>query len=130
MYRGEPTGNARRLLWVTRAYRVHLQPLLSHLKLALGMKQRLTVEEFNELLHLSEAILDYGRMIHAYERVLTPEVIVEIPELARRFRETPQTIKHALWLLSDSGRAEPADLNGCWKLDLAHLSARDDLPAA
>ena len=48
-----------------------------------------------------------------------PDVILEITELANRFRETPQTIKDALRLLRDIGRAEPADLDGCWKLQLA-----------
>jgi len=46
-------------------------------------------------------------------------VIVEIPEPARRFRETPQAIEDALLLLRDMGRAEPIHLHGCWKLQLA-----------
>jgi len=105
----------------------HLQQLTGRLKDAVGIQRRLTVEESHQLLLLAEAIVDYGRMIHAYQRLSTPAVIVEIPEMTRRFRETPQTIKDALRLLSDSGRAEPVDLSGCWKLNLGHLSARDDL---
>ncbi len=93
--------------------------MLGHLKRALRMEQRLTVEEFNQLLQLSEAIIDYGRMIKEHYQHSVPDVIVEIPELAHRFRETPQTIKDALRLLRDIGRAEPADLDGCWKLQLA-----------
>lgn len=58
-------------------------------------------------------------MIQAYCGSCAPNVIVEIQELATRFRETPQTIKDALLLLTDMGRAEPADLGGCWKLQLA-----------
>lgn len=108
----------------------HLQQMLNPLKRALGLEQRLAPQERYALLLLAEAIVDYGRMIQAYEKLSTPEVIVEIHEVARRFRETPQTIEDALWLLSDSGGAEPMDLSGFWKLNLTYLSARDDLPAA
>jgi hypothetical protein len=100
-------------------YLEHLRRVLGHLKRALRKEQPLTVEEFNQLLHLSEAIIDYGRMTQAFYHYSVPEAIVEIPDLACRFRETPQAIKDALRLLRDSGRAEPADLNGCWKLHLA-----------
>lgn len=100
-------------------YRDQLRRVLGHLKRALRMEQRLTVEEFNQLLQLSEAIFDYGRMIQEHYHYSVPEVIVRIPELANRFRETPQTIKDALRLLRDIGRAEPANLDGCWKLRLA-----------
>ena len=48
-----------------------------------------------------------------------PEVIVEVPELALRFRETPRTIKDALLLPRGMSRAEPIHLGGCWKLQLA-----------
>jgi hypothetical protein len=82
------------------------------------MEQRLTVQEFYQLLQLSEAIVDYGRMIQAYYECPVPDVIVEIPELASRFRETPRTIKDALLLLRDMGLAEPANLKGCWKVEL------------
>jgi hypothetical protein len=100
-------------------YREHLRRVIGYLKRALRKEQRLTVEESNQLLQLSEAIIDYGRMIRAYHELSAPYVIIEITELERRFRETPQTIKDALLLLRDIGRAEPADLDGCWKLRLA-----------
>ena len=100
-------------------YREHLRRAIGHLKRALRKEQRLTVEEFNQRLQLSEAIIDYGRMIQAFYGYSVPDAIVEITELANRFRETPQTIKDALRLLRDIGRAEPADLDGCWKLQLA-----------
>jgi len=100
-------------------YRGHFRRMIGHLKRAMRKKQRLTVEEFSQRLQLSEAIVDYGRMIQAFYHRSAPEVIVEIPEMACRFRETPRTIKDALRLLRDMGRAEPADLDGCWKLQLA-----------
>ena len=103
------------------------QRVIGLLKRALRKDQRLTVEEFNRLLQLSEAIIDYGRMIHEYCGFTVTFVIVEIPELARRFRETPQAIEDALLLLTDMGRAEPIHLHGCWKLQLADTpSAREE----
>jgi hypothetical protein len=93
--------------------------VIVHVKRALRRDRRLTAEEFNQLLQLAEAIIDYGRMIQAHRRYSVPNVILEITELANRFRETPQTIKDALLLLRDIGCAEPADLDGCWKLQLA-----------
>ena len=99
--------------------REHFGRLFIHLQRALRKDQRLTAEEFNQLLQLSEAIIEYGRMIQAYYRYSAPIVILEITELANRFREKPQTIKDALVLLREIGRAEPADLDGCWKLRLA-----------
>jgi hypothetical protein len=99
--------------------REHFGRLFIHLQRALRKDQRLTAEEFNQLLQLSEAIIEYGRMIQAYYRYSAPMVILEITELANRFREKPQTIKDALVLLREIGRAEPADLDGCWKLRLA-----------
>src|ERR1035438_7320991 len=97
--------------------------LIDALRRVLRVEERRLNPE--ELRQLAEAIIDYGRMI-AYEELsaLTPPyVIVEIPELARRFRETTQTIKDAIQLLNDGGRAEPADRGGHWKLKLAGLSA-------
>lgn len=71
---------------------MYLQQMLNILKRALGLEQRVAPQECYALLLLAEAIVDYGRMIHAHEELSTPEVIVEIQEMARRFRETPQTI--------------------------------------
>jgi hypothetical protein len=107
------------MLWSKGVYREHLSRVIGHLKRALRLEQRLTVEESYQLLQLSEAIIEHGRMIQAYLESSVPNVIVGIPELARRFRETPQTIKDALLLLRDMGRAEPIHLGGCWKLKLA-----------
>ena len=69
------------------------QRVIGLLKRALRKDQRLTVEEFNRLLQLSEAIIDYGRMIHEYCGFTVTFVIVEIPELARRFRESRRPLK-------------------------------------
>jgi hypothetical protein len=119
MNRGDPAGSQLGLLWGKGMYLEHLRRVLGHLKRALRKEQPLTVEEFNQRLQLSEAIIDYGRMIKEHFHYPVPDVIVEIPELVHRFRETPQTIKDALLLLRDSGRAVPADLDGRWKLQLA-----------
>jgi hypothetical protein len=74
------------MLWSKGLYREHLSRVIGHLKRALRMEQRLTVEEFHQLLQLSEAIIEHGRMIQAYLESSVPNVIVGIPELARRFR--------------------------------------------
>ncbi len=106
-------------------YREHLRRVLDHLKRVLRIEQRLTVEEFYQLLQLSEAVIDYGRMIQSYYERSEPVMIVEVQELALRFRETPRTIENALLLLRDMGRAEPAEPDepdepdGYWKLQLA-----------
>ena len=52
-------------------------------------------------------------MIKEHRRYSVPNVILEITELANRFRETPETIKDALVPLRDIGCAQPADLDGC-----------------
>jgi len=105
-------------------YREHFGRVIVHVKRALRKDQRLTADEFNQLLQLSEAIIDYGRMIQVYRRHSVPNVILEITELANRFRETPQTIKDALLLLREIGRAEPIDRDGCWKLKLAGTTSQ------
>ena len=58
-------------------------------------------------------------MIRAYHRSAVPYVIVEIPELATRFRETPLAIADSLILLRGMGHAKPAGRVGCWKLRLS-----------
>ena len=105
--------------------REHVGRMFGHLQRALRKDERLTREEFNQLLQLSEAIIEYGRMIQVFYRYSSPIVILETTELANRFRETPQAIKDALLLLGEIGRAEPTDLEGCWKLRLADALRRD-----
>jgi hypothetical protein len=86
----------------------------------------LAVEEYNKLLPLAEAIIEYGRMHQSYYDSPAHILLVEAAELERRFRETPQVIEGALLLLSDMGRAEPADRDKRWKLKLGDtLSSRD-----
>ena len=99
-----------------RMYWEPLRRALGHLKQALWKERQPTVEELTQL---SEAIIDYGRMIHAYHPSSLAEVIVEVPDLSHRFRETEHTIEDALRLLRGIGRAEPTDLEGCWKLEVA-----------
>jgi|SRR5208337_452143 len=130
MYRADPHGNQAGLLWGKGFYGEHLRRVLGHLKRALGMEQRLTLQESYDLLLLAEAIIDFGRMVHAYDRLSAPQVIVEVAELEHRFRETKRNMRNALLLLEDMGCAEPAHRYGYWKLDLAGFSARKDLPAA
>jgi hypothetical protein len=98
--------------------------VIVQVKRALRKDRRLTADELNQIRQLSEAIIDYGRMIQAHRRYSVPNVILEITELANRFRETPQTIKDALLLLQDTGCAEPANREGCWKLQLAGASSQ------
>jgi len=81
------------MLWRKGMYREYVRRMIDHLKRALRMEHRLSLEEFYQLLQLSEAIIDYGRMIQTYCGYSAPYVIVEVPELARRFRETPQPLK-------------------------------------
>jgi hypothetical protein len=108
-----------------------LTRVLGHLKRALRMEQRPTIEQ---LLQLAEAIFDYGLTIQAYEKWSgspPPYIIVEIPELALQFRKTPKTIKDTLLLLRVMGRAEPLDCHEHWKLKLADTpSSRKDERAA
>jgi len=105
-------------------YWKHFGRVILQVKRALGKDHRLTADEFNQLLQLSEEIIDYGRMVRAYRGYSMPNVTLEITELANRFRETPQTIKDALLLLRDIGCAEPADLDGCWRLQLGRCSSQ------
>ena len=108
-------------------YWKHFGRVILQVKRALGKDHRLTADEFNQLLQLSEEIIDYGRMIRAYRGYSAPNVTLEITELANRFRESPQTIKDALLLLQDTGDAEPANLDGCWKLRLPGSSPQPPL---
>ena len=105
---------------VTRAF--------DHLKSSLRRERR-TAGERSQLQELSEAIVEYGRMMQAHLGYSTgydmPDVVVEVPEMARRFRETPKTIKEALVLLEETGRAQPIHLSDCWRLQLTSTRLRD-----
>ena len=91
--------------------------LVDALKRVLRVEHRLTPEELRQL---AETIIDYGRMIAQEEvpALKQPYVVVEIPKLAHRFRETTQNIKDALLLLNEMGRAERVSSRGHWKLQL------------
>jgi hypothetical protein len=112
-----------------------LLELFDHLKSSLRRERR-TAAERSQLQELSEAIVEYGRMMQAHlgsgMGYSTPDVVVEVPEMARRFRETPKTIKEALVLLEETGRAQPIHLSDCWRLRLTRTGLRDseDSPSA
>lgn len=112
-------------------YRHHWQRLVGLFKRALRMDRRLNIGEFTLL---ADAISDYGRMIQAHEQWTgrPPQyVIVEVTELAYRFRETEQVIKDALLLLKTARRAEPVPRCGYWKLKVAGTpSGREGVKAA
>ena len=99
-------------------FREQLRQLFGHLKRALRMKQRPTIDE---LLQLAQAIFDYGLTTQGHEKwsaLPPPYLIVEIPELAFRLRKPPQAIKDTLLLLRAMGRAEPLDCREHWKVKL------------
>jgi hypothetical protein len=103
----------------------YLRLLIDLAKRTLGIARPSTDEEIQQLTQLADAILEHGRMIQAYHGCSMVYVTVEIPELASRFRETPHTVEDALLLLRKKGFAEPAELPGCWKLQLADTVRRD-----
>jgi hypothetical protein len=96
----------------------YLRLLIGLAKHTLRTDRPSTDQEIRQVIQLSEAILEHGRMIQAYHGYSMATVMVEVPELASRFRETPHTIEDAILLLSKRGLAESADLPGCWKLRL------------
>ena len=99
--------------------------MLDHLKCGLRMEQRLTVEQCYQLIQLAEAIVDYGGMLQTHYGSCVPDPVIEVSELAYRFREAPKAINDALVLLKFEGRAEPVHPSGCWRLQLT-----DILPSA
>jgi hypothetical protein len=64
-------------------------------------------------------------MIQAHTGYGGADVVVEVAELAHRFRETPGTIKGALLLLQVMGLAQPIHLRGCWRLQLKRTRPGD-----
>ena len=92
----------------------YLRRLASQFKRTFGKKQHSTTAKTAEVLQLSEAIMAYGRMLQAH--YAAPTAFVQVAELARRFRETPQAINAALLMLQEAGRVEPTETKGCWKL--------------
>jgi len=63
---------------------------------------------------LARAVMDYGRLrldVRSQQRV-----IVEIQELAFRFRETRRKVMAALFLLETQGRAKPVKDPRQWQL--------------
>ncbi len=97
--------------------RWRLQQLLDYLKRRLRWEQR-TADNSHHLQELSESIVEYGLMIQAHLGFGATTVVVEVAEMAHRFRETPKTINNALALLEEAGWAQPIHLRGCWRLQL------------
>jgi hypothetical protein len=100
-----------------------VQRVIRFLKRALHIERRLTVDE---LVHLSEEIVGYGRMASLY---LLPDpatqartVGVDVDDLAFRLRETTRSVTAALILLEKEGRARNTWLDGHWIL---HLKPQD-----
>jgi hypothetical protein len=102
-----------------------LRQLVVRLKRLLGMDHRLTIQEFYQLLQLSEAIDAHGRMLQSYFGSHAGYVVVEVSELAFRLREKPETIEDALMLMREIGQAESYD-RGCWRLRLFDIRSDDD----
>ena len=67
-----------------------------------------------EIEELAGSVLDYGRMIRDVCSKL--HIVVEVDDLAFRFRKTPRMITEALFLLEKQGRATQTELDGLWKL--------------
>jgi len=73
-----------------------------------------------ELEQLARALLEYARMkCHFYEE---DRAIVDVTELAFRFRESIRVTSRALKLLEARGLAERTNLPRLWKLDVSALS--------
>jgi hypothetical protein len=104
--------------------------VLEIVRRACGTEKRLTCEEHRHRRELSEGIIEYARMIQKHYRY-AEEVMVEIPELAWHFRETPHVVRQALALLSEDGCAKDVK-DGCWKVkpDGAAGDSRSDEGAA
>jgi hypothetical protein len=68
----------------------------------------------DEIEYLAQSIVDYARM----RLDLNPDemVVVEVDELAFRFREDRRVIGKVLCLLEGQRRAEKTKLNGLWRL--------------
>jgi hypothetical protein len=115
--------SAMRIAWE------RVRDLHGHLKRLLGMERRLTVQEFYQVLQLSETIINYGKMLQSYFQTPREHAMIDVPELAFRLRETPEAIEDALWLLKQTGRAEACD-HGRWRLRLSETGEIDNSDVA
>ena len=70
--------------------------------------------ESDEIEYLAQSVVDYARM----RLDLNPDemVVVEVDELAFRFREDRRVIGKVLCVLESQRRAEKTKLNGLWRL--------------
>jgi hypothetical protein len=61
---------------------------------------------------LAWEIVEYGRMNVSS----SGEILVEVPDVAFRLRESPRDVRQALCLLQGKGIAQRIDSKDCWKL--------------
>jgi hypothetical protein len=61
---------------------------------------------------LAWEIVEYGRM----NVISSGEILIEVPDVAFRLRESPRDVRHALGLLQGKGIAQRIDSKDCWKL--------------
>jgi hypothetical protein len=90
--------------------------LIYRSKRALRPKRRLTLAQSYQVLELSEQIVECARMIEANAGSPIPGAIVEIRDLASRFRESTETISDALELLHRAGKAHAVNRYGYWRV--------------
>lgn len=97
-----------------------LMGMLLRLKRALGRQlqppqRQLTTAQLRQRLELSQAIVEYARLIQNFYHH-QKRVIVGVRELATRFRQNPTLIKDALSLLSENGRATIVEKDQLWEV--------------
>ncbi len=68
----------------------------------------------DELKDIAECVMGYARM--RADESPTGILLVEVDELAFRFREEPRLIRKALHLLEHDRRAQKTEFDGLWKL--------------
>jgi len=74
-----------------------------------------------ELEQIANAVLEYGKMQCELSPLRTTAVLVDVTEVAFRFRETRRAITRTLELLQTRGLAERTDLPQLWELFVADL---------
>ncbi len=107
--------------WIMRLGRI--RDVVGHLVSALplsgsGLNAKVREQELEQLAH---AVLEYGKMQCALSPHGITVVLVDVTEVAFRFRETKRVITRTLKLLETHGLAEPTELPLLWRLYVADL---------